>query len=176
MTTKIEDIILEAEREGGADFIPLISDGDDSFEFKEGENESLPLLALRNMVLFPGVVMPVTLGREKSLKAVRNAYKKGVVIGVFSQKDEKVETPGFEDLYHIGAVAQVVKVLEMPDGTSSAILQGKKSISLESIVATTPYLKGYVLPRYDVMPTPSDKEFKALLEALRDVAMRIIKS
>ena len=82
MTTKIEDIILEAEREGGADFIPLISDGDDSFEFKEGENESLPLLALRNMVLFPGVVMPVTLGREKSLKAVRNAYKKGVVIGL----------------------------------------------------------------------------------------------
>ncbi|MBR4840158.1 MAG: endopeptidase La [Paludibacteraceae bacterium] len=176
MTTKIEDIILEAEREGGADFIPLISDGDDSFEFKEGENESLPLLALRNMVLFPGVVMPVTLGREKSLKAVRNAYKKGVVIGVFSQKDEKVETPEFEDLYHIGAVAQVVKVLEMPDGTSSAILQGKKSISLESIVSTTPYLKGHVLPRYDIVPMPSDKEFKALLEALRDVATRIIKS
>lgn len=176
MTTKIEEILLDAERDGGADFIPLISDGDDSFEFKEGENEALPLLALRNMVLFPGVVMPVTLGREKSLKAVRNAYKKGLVIGVFSQKDEKVEMPTIDDLYQVGTVAQVMKVLEMPDGTSSAILQGKRTITLDAIVATTPYLKGNVSPRYDVVPLKTDKEFVALLGALRDVAMKIVKA
>jgi len=105
MTTKIKDIFLETERENESDFIPLISDGDDSFEFKEGENENLSILALRNMVLFPGVVMPVSLGRKKSLLAVRNAYKKGIVIGVFAQKDEKVDDPLFDDLYHIGTVA-----------------------------------------------------------------------
>lgn len=176
MTSKIEDILLEAEHEGKAEFIPLISDGEDSFEFKEGENESLPLLALRNMVLFPGVVMPVSLGREKSLKAVRMAYKKGCVLGVFSQKDEKMEMPTIDDLYHVGTVAQVVKILEMPDGTSSAILQGKKSITLEEIVATSPYLKGNVLPRAEVAPAENDKEFKALLDAVRDMAMRIVKA
>lgn len=167
---------METEHEGGADFIPLISDGEETFEFKEGENESLPLLALRNMVLFPGVVMPVSLGREKSLKAVRNAYKKNLVIGVFSQKDEKVEMPALRDLYQVGTVAQVVKVLEMPDGTSSAILQGRAAITLESIVATSPYLKGSVLPRAELLPPRGDKEFDALLGAVREVAMQIVKS
>ncbi|HOU69305.1 MAG TPA: endopeptidase La [Paludibacteraceae bacterium] len=176
MTTKIKDIFLETERENESDFIPLISDGDDSFEFKEGENENLSILALRNMVLFPGVVMPVSLGRKKSLLAVRNAYKKGIVIGVFAQKDEKVDDPLFDDLYHIGTVAQVIKVLEMPDGTTSAILQGKRRISMDSITDETPYLKGTVTPLADNKPNKvSSKEFKVLVETLKEAAIKLIK-
>lgn len=176
MTTKIKDIFLEAERDNESEFIPLISDGDDTFEFKEGENDNISILALRNMVLFPGVVMPVSLGRKKSLLAVRNAYKKGVVIGVFAQKDEKVENPLLDDLYPIGSVAQVIKILEMPDGSTSAILQGKRRISLDSIVSETPYLKGAVKPLDDVKPgKDSMKEFDALVETLKESAIKIIK-
>lgn len=178
MTTKIEEIFLSADKDNeSSDFIPLIADGDDSFEFQEGENENISVLALRNMVLFPGVIMPVSLGRKKSLYAVKDAYKRGVSLGVFTQKEANEENPQYDDLYHTGTVAQVIKILEMPDGSTSAILQGKKRIFLNQILSEEPFLRGSVKTLEDIKPASKDKkEFNALLETLKDAAIKIIKS
>ena len=177
MTSKLDDIIIEANSDNDSGFIPLIADGEDFFELEEVEVENITILALRNMVLFPGVVMPVSVGRKKSLVAIRNAYKKGKHLGVFTQKDTKIENPQFDDLYHIGVVAQIIKILEMPDGTTTAILQGKKRVTLNSITKDTPFLRGSVTTIEDIQPSKEDKkEFNALLEALKESAMKIIKS
>jgi len=146
MRTSIEEVFLDEEMmdEETTGFIPLIADGDDAFEFKKGENENISVLALRNMVLFPGVIMPVSLGRKKSLVAVKDAYKKNVLLGVFTQKDSNEENPKYNDLYHTGTVAQVIKILEMPDGSTSAILQGKKRIYLNEIFVEEPFFRGSV--------------------------------
>jgi ATP-dependent Lon protease len=176
MITKLEDIFLATDNDNETDFIPLVADGDDTFEFKEGENENISILALRNMVLFPGVIMPVSLGRKQSLIAVKDAYKKGLSLGVFTQKDTQEENPKYDDLYHTGTVAQVIKVLEMPDGSTSAILQGKKRIFLNAILLESPFLHGSVRTLEDVKPKSKDrKEFNALLEALKENAIKIIK-
>jgi ATP-dependent Lon protease len=176
MTTKLEDIFLATDNNNETDFIPLIADGDDAFEFKEGESENIAILALRNMVLFPGVIMPVSLGRKQSLIAVREAYKKSASLGVFTQKDTQEDSPKYDDLYHTGTVAQVIKILEMPDGSTSAILQGKKRIYLDAILSESPFLHGSVRALEDTKPEPKDqKEFNALLEALKENAIKIIK-
>ncbi len=168
-----EDMGMENET---TDFIPLITDGDDKFEFKKGENESMTILALRNMVLFPGVIMPVSLGRKKSLISVKDVYKKKALIAVFTQKDSNEESPKIGDLYHIGTVAQVIKILEMPDGSTSAILQGKKRIFLNEILTDEPYLRGSVKSLEDINPPAKDKkEFSALLETLKDTTIKIIR-
>jgi len=179
MRTSIEEVFLDEEMmdEETTGFIPLIADGDDAFEFKKGENENISVLALRNMVLFPGVIMPVSLGRKKSLVAVKDAYKKNVLLGVFTQKDSNEENPKYNDLYHTGTVAQVIKILEMPDGSTSAILQGKKRIYLNEIFVEEPFFRGSVRILEDINPvTKERKEFNALLETLKDATIKIIRS
>ncbi len=177
MTTMMDEIFLDEMDDEVTDFIPLITDGDEKFEFKKGENESIAILALRNMVLFPGVIMPVSLGRKKSLISVKDVYKKKIPIAVFTQKESNEENPKINDLFHIGTVAQVVKILEMPDGSTSAILQGKKRVFLNEIFTDEPYLRGSVKPLDDINPLTKDKkEFSALLETLKDATIKIIRS
>ena len=116
------------------EFIPLISPEEEDRMNTEKVPEKLPILPLRNNVLFPGVVMPITVGRDKSIKLIQDAYKGNKIIGVVSQKDSSIEEPKYEDLYRVGTVAQIVKLLKMPDGSSTAILQGKKRMSLLDLV------------------------------------------
>ena len=112
---------------------------------------TLPVLALRDAVLFPGTILPITVGREKSLRLVKALHKGSNIIGTVTQKDAAVEEPHMEDLFHIGTSARIIRVLEMPDGAYTVILQGIKRFSLDSIIAEEPYLIGNVTYREDIM-------------------------
>jgi Lon protease-like protein len=127
------------------DFVPLFSLEEED-EPKEDEifPDSLPILPLKNTVLFPGIVTPITIGRDKSIRAVQKAYEDNRLIGVLSQKDVKIESPSARDLYQTGTVARILKLLKMPDGSTTAILQGRKRFHLESMVSEDPYMLGNI--------------------------------
>jgi ATP-dependent Lon protease len=116
--------------ETDSEFIPLISPEDEERMNLEKVPEQLPILPLRNNVLFPGVVIPITLGRDRSIKLIQDAYKGTKIIGVVSQKDSDIEEPKYADLFEIGTVAQIIRMLKMPDGSSTIIIQGKKKIKI----------------------------------------------
>lgn len=159
-------------------FIPMITDGsgDETESIKPEDTEDIPLIALRNVVLFPDVIMPVTIGRKKSLMAVKNAYKNKGYLAAFTQKDTRVEDPVSDDLFNIGTVAIVIKVLELPDGSTTAILQGKQRAELIELKQGKSFFKANVMPLTDIQPEKSDKkEFEGLLQALKETASRIIK-
>ena len=157
------------------EFIPLISPEEEDRMNTEKVPEKLPILPLRNNVLFPGVVMPITVGRDKSIKLIQDAYKGNKIIGVVSQKDSSIEEPKYDDLYRVGTVAQIVKLLKMPDGSSTAILQGKKRMSLLKLVQPEPYLIANVNPFDEKRETKFNKESVALFDSLKDMALSIIK-
>ncbi|MAP01448.1 MAG: endopeptidase La [Flavobacteriales bacterium] len=157
------------------EFIPLISPEEEDRMNTEKVPEKLPILPLRNNVLFPGVVMPITVGRDKSIKLIQDAYKGNKIIGVVSQKDSSIEEPKYEDLYRVGTVAQIVKLLKMPDGSSTAILQGKKRMSLLDLVQPEPYLIAHVKPFDEKREKKFSKESLALFDSLKDMALSIIK-
>lgn len=144
------------------------------FDIKVGD--TLPVLPLRNMVLFPGVFMPISVGRKSSLKLVRAADKKNAYIAVVCQKSADIDEPALEDLHTIGTVGKVVRVLEMPDQTTTVIIQGMKRLELKSITETSPYLKGEVNIIEEELPSKDDKEFQALVETCKDLTIRYIKS
>ncbi len=157
-------------------FIPMISDQEEQQELKEEEVKNVPMVPLRNMVFFPDVILPVSLGREKSQKAVKNAYKNKTFLAVFTQKDAKVEEPTSDDLYHTGVLATVIRILELPDGSTTAILQGKRRVELLSINSTRPFYKVDVDPLTDEMPKEEEsKEFEGLIEAVKETSVRIVK-
>ena len=137
--------------------------------------EELPILALRNAVLFPNTVIPITIGREKSLRLVKEAYKANKIIGAVTQKDVKVEEPERKDLYDIGTLARIIKLIEMPDGSVTAILQGIKRLRLVEITSFEPYIKA----RVDYIPERNarkdDEDFNMICESIKDSAMQIIK-
>ena len=137
--------------------------------------EELPILALRNAVLFPNTVIPITIGREKSLRLVKEAYKANKIIGAVTQKDVKVEEPERKDLYDIGTLAKIIKLIEMPDGSVTAILQGIKRLRLVEITSFEPYIKA----RVDYIPERNarkdDEDFNMICESIKDSAMQIIK-
>lgn len=125
--------------------MPILTECDVDEDFTEGIDKVgkvVPILPLRNMVLFPGVAMPVIVGRPKSMRLIKEAVQKKTLIGVVCQKEMNTEDPGFDDLYTTGVIADIVRVLEMPDGTTTVILQGKKRFSLDALEETEPYLKG----------------------------------
>lgn len=138
-------------------------------------NDELPLLPVRNMVLFPGVVMPVTIGRKSSLRLVKDAERKGLQIGVFCQKQSDIENPYKEDLYKVGVVAKVLRLLEMPDDTTTVILQGFRRIELLEVTHLDPYLRGKVRPLNDIMMAKNDKEARPLMDAIKDMAIKFIR-
>ncbi len=158
-----------------AELIPLMTPEDEEEMNREKLPEDLPILPLRNMVLFPGVVIPITAGRDKSIKLINDANAKGKVIGVVSQKEESVETPTANDINKVGTVARILKILKMPDGNVTVIIQGKKRFEIEEITTEEPYLKAYVREFSETRPTKGDKEFKAITENVKDLANKIIQ-
>ncbi|WP_321331321.1 endopeptidase La [uncultured Bacteroides sp.] len=151
-------------------------DGNDEQFFDIKVDNNLPVLPLRNMVLFPGVLMPISVGRKSSLKLIREAEKKNNYIAVVCQKAMQTEEPGFEDLHPIGSVAKIIRILEMPDQTTTVILQGMMRIELMGITNTRPYLKADINLLKEDIPQSDDKEFTALVDACKDLTIRYIKS
>ncbi len=158
-----------------AEFIPLMSQEDEDKINKEETPDVLPILSLRNTVLFPGVVIPITVGRDKSIKLIKEVYKGNKVLGVVSQKDLSVEEPNLTDLHTTGTVAHIMKMLRMPDGNITAIIQGRKLMQLTELVQEQPYLKAKVIPMEEVKPAKGDKEFDALVSSIKDIALQIVK-
>jgi len=136
--------------------------------------EPLPVLPLRNTVLFPGVVLPISVGRDKSLRLVREAYRKDRIIGTLSQKDPEVDDPGFEDINIIGTVAYILKILEMPDGGTTVIIQGKSRFGVEQWLSSDPYITVRAGKLGETYPAEGDKEFEALVHALKDLSLKVI--
>lgn len=137
---------------------------------------SLPVLPLRNMVLFPGVVLPVSIGRKSSLKLIHDADKKNKYIAVVCQKNAETEIPALEDLHTTGTIAKIVRVLEMPDQSTTVILQGLKRLELTSVTETFPYMMGTVNLLNEVLPPKDNREFEALVESCKDLTIRYIKT
>lgn len=150
-------------------------DGDESGVFDVEMDATSPILPLRNMVLFPGVVMPVAVGRTSSLQLVKAAEKGNMHIGVVCQLDPSTENPDFEELFHIGTQARVVRVLELPDQSVTVILQGLNRFELTSLIQTEPYLIGEVQPLHDILPEKENKEFQVVVDSCRERAMEYIK-
>jgi ATP-dependent Lon protease len=168
--------LFSSETEENGDFIPILVDGDDA-ELRAVEvPEILPILPLRNTVLFPGVVMPITVGRQKSLMLIREAYSGNKLIGTIAQIDPQIEDPNSEDLYKVGTMAEILKILEMPDGSTSVIIQGKRRFRMSGVVGLEPYMRGTVDVLNDILPDTKMHEFSALVETLKDLALKIVKS
>lgn len=158
-----------------AELIPLLTPEDEEEMNKEELPEVLPILPLRNMVLFPGVVIPITAGRDKSIKLINDANSGGKVIGVVSQIQEETETPTAKDVNRTGTVARILKVLKMPDGNVTVIIQGKKRFEIEEFVTEEPYIKAKIREFAEVRPGKEDKEFKAITDSVKELAIRIIQ-
>lgn len=163
-------------REEESDFMPIIPFNEEDFELDNNLTvpDVLPILPLRNTVLFPGVVLPITVGRDKSIQAVNDAYKGEKLIGVLAQKDASIEEPAAEDLCAIGTVAKIVKLIKMPDGGTTIIIQGKKRFALGALVPGVDYFKGTINILPD-QPIPDSEEFKAQVSTIKDLATQIIQ-
>jgi len=161
--------------ENDTEFLPLMSDEDEAKISKENTPEVLPILPLRNTVLFPGVIIPITIGRERSVKLIKDADLGNKTIGVLSQKQFDTEEPVIEDLNVIGTVAHILKMLKMPDGNITAVIQGRKRFFLNEIVSSEPYYKGKISELKEVKPIESDDEFDALVDSVKELALKIIE-
>lgn len=156
------------------EFIPLMTTEDEEVMNQEKTPDQLAILPLRNTVLFPGVVIPITVGRDKSIKLIQDANKGDKTIGVISQKDDQIEDPDIDQVHEIGTIARILKMFRMPDGNTTVIIQGKKRFKLLDFVETEPYIKANVAP-YEVNKAPSDEKFNALVSSIKDMALRIIE-
>ena len=161
--------------EEGTEFIPLMTTEDEEEIAKEDIPQELPILPLRNTVLFPGVVIPITAGRDKSIQLLNDAYNNKQEIGVVAQKDAAVENPSVEDINTKGTVAKILRVLKMPDGNTTVIIQGKKRFSINEIVKEKPYLVASVTEIPEDRSVVKNEEFKAIIESIKDLSLRIIK-
>ncbi len=170
-----EEMVAPQGFDEDGDFLPLISmEEEDESQLNDTFPEVLPILPLKNTVLFPGIVIPITVGRDKSIKAVNKAYDEGRLVAVLSQRDGNVEDPGVEDLYTVGTIARILKILRMPDGTTTAILQGRKRFILTEVTRKSPYMEGRV--RLLEYKRPDNKlEFEALTSSILDLAKQIIE-
>ncbi len=169
-----DNYLMSQQSDDEPDFVPLFSLEEDDEKAGEVFPDTVPLLPLKNTVLFPGIVTPITVGRDKSIRAVQRAYEGDRYIGVLSQKDLKIESPSARDLYRVGTVARILKLLKMPDGSTTAILQGRKRFHLDDLMHDDPYMVGQISTlEYD---TPKNKlEFRAMISSVRDAARQIIE-
>jgi len=167
--------LLSDMLDGDTEFIPLLSQEDEENINAEKIPEKLPILPLRNTVLFPGVVIPITVGRDKSIQLIREAYSGKKPIGVVAQKDPEIDDPKAEDLFKIGTMATIMKILQMPDGNTMMIIQGKKRIKINAIVSEDPYFIGEVEDFETEKKVVEDESFQALLSSLKDLSIQIIK-
>ncbi len=162
--------------EDDMDFLPIIPLNESEGENADGVEvpSEIPILPLRNTVLFPGVVLPITVGRDKSIKAANDAYKADKLVGVLAQKDSNVEDPAFSDLVQIGTVAKIVKQIKMPDGGTTIIIQGKSRFKVEAVVAEDPYFKAKIQTLKEE-EAPKDPDFEAYVSTIKDMATEIIQ-
>jgi ATP-dependent Lon protease len=165
-------IYLSGLNQDNAEFLPIIADGDDT-DFRNLEvPDILPVLPLRNTVLFPGVVIPITVGRQKSLKLIHDVNKGSRLLGTLAQRDFTLDDPSPADLYTLGTVAEVMKILEMPDGSTTVIIQGKRRFRIRQFVTDDPYFKAEIELLSDIVPVDSN-EFAAIVGSLKDLSIRI---
>ena len=158
-----------------SDLIPLMTSDDEEAISKESLPETLPILPLKNTVMFPGVVIPITASRDKSIKLIKDSNTKDKLIGVVSQKDSKVQSPSLNDIHPTGTVAKILRVLKMPDGNVTVIIQGKKRFSIEQIVSEEPYITAKIKEIRELKPDENNKEFGATIESIKDIALKIIE-
>ena len=158
-------------------FVPIVVDvdGNPDITCSNVSTEDLPILPLRDMVLFPGVTMPILVGRKSSLALIDEAFTNKRYIGVTCQKNPNIEEPGINDIYTIGVIAEIIKVFQLPDGNTSVILQGKQRFSLLNITQNSPYLKGEIALLDDISVSKRDKEFKVLVDAIKDTTSEYLK-
>lgn len=171
----LKAVLLENLGEDSADFLPILGDEKELLNDNMQIPDTLPILPLRNTVLFPGVIIPINIGRDKSLRLIRDSYRQNALIGVIAQKDTNTENPDIDDLYKIGTVASILKILEMPDGTTTAIIQGKKRFQLEDILYDNPFHVGKILIKKEEGLPENDAEYNAIAESLKDLAGKIVK-
>jgi len=156
------------------EFFPLMSSQDEEEMSRAEIPEHLAILPLRHTVLFPGMVFPITVGRDKSIRLVKEAYRKGRAIGVVSQKDMEIEDPAFEHLYEVGTVANIIKILQMPDGNTTVIIQGTQRFRILGPEASEPYLRAKVERFVEEKPNMRSREFKALISSVKEMALQIV--
>ncbi|HEU4718373.1 MAG TPA: LON peptidase substrate-binding domain-containing protein, partial [Bacteroidia bacterium] len=171
-----EDIQFNQAEDEETEFIPLLSPEDEEQMNAESVPEVLPVLPLRNTVLFPGVVIPITVGRDKSIRLIKEAYKGNKTIAVVSQKNDAIEDPKAEDLNRIGTVAFIIKMLRMPDGNTTVILQGKRRIVIGEMMQEEPYMLAKVSPLAETFPKKNDSEFAAIIGSVKDTSLQIIRN
>ena len=170
----IDNLSLQ-EFDSEAELIPLLTPEDEEEMNNEELPDSLPILPLRNMVLFPGVVIPITAGRDKSIKLINDANASGKNIGVVAQKNEEDEDPTKDDIHTVGTVARILRVLKMPDGNITIILQGKKRFEIAEVVSEEPYITATVKEVPEKRPKKNDTEFNAIIDSLKELAVKIIQ-
>ena len=172
--SNLDNLSLQ-DLESEAELIPLLTSEDEEALEKEDLPAEVSLLPLRNTVLFPGVVIPITVGRDKSIQLIKDANKGSKVIGVVAQKDQTIENPEANDIYSLGTVAQILRVLKMPDGNTTIIIQGKKRFEIDQITAEEPYLKATTRTVVDEAAAKDDSEFKAVAESIKELSLQIIQ-
>ncbi|MCB0661806.1 MAG: endopeptidase La [Saprospiraceae bacterium] len=171
----LEDLFLQQKLDDDGDFMPMLS-LEEEMEIEDGTPlpESLPILAVKNTVLFPGVVIPITVGRDKSIKAINTAFNDQKLVAVLSQKETKIEDPKDQDLFRVGTVARIVRLLKMPDGSTTAILQGRQRFHLEEMISEDPFMVGRIRAFPEGVPQ-NPLEFEALTSTIMDKAKQIIE-
>ena len=172
--TTLDSLSLQ-EFDENSELIPLMTPEDEEAINNEELPETLPILSLRNTVLFPGVVIPITAGRDASIKLINDANKGGKVIGVVAQKDESVEKPMAKDIHETGTVARILRVLKMPDGNVTVIIQGKKRFKVAEVLTEEPYMNATIRDIPEAKPAKKNKEFSAIIDSIKDLALEIIK-
>ncbi|MBL4594119.1 MAG: endopeptidase La [Flavobacteriales bacterium] len=170
----MDNIMISNVLDEDAEFIPLLSPDDEEQINAEETPDELPILPLRNTVLFPGVVIPITVGRDKSIKLIQEAYKGDKTLGVVSQKNDEIEDPTEDDLNSVGTIAFILKMLKMPDGNITVIIQGKKRFKVKEITQKEPYLRAKI-EAFNQIQKPSGKGFDALVSSIKDLASQIIE-
>ncbi len=172
----LSHLVLSDSDGEDSEFFPLLSAEDEKKIHSENIPDELPILTLRNSVLFPGVIIPITVGREKSIKLVRDAYKKDKTIGVVAQKDAEIDDPKAKDLYRTGTMAYIIKLLKMPDGSDTIIIQGRNRFGIEKFTQRDPYLKAKVRA-FDntLLKAKGSKAFNVLMDNLKETAVKVIK-
>ena len=171
----LKAVLLQNMGEDSADFLPIMGDEKELLNDNMQIPDTLPILPLRNTVLFPGVIIPINIGRDKSLKLIKDSYRQSALIGVVAQKDTNTENPDINELYQIGTVASILKILEMPDGTTTAIIQDKRRFLLEDILYDDPYHVGKISLKKEEGVPKNDPEYNAIAESLKDMASKIVK-
>src|SRR5690606_38628038 len=169
------ELIFNNNTDNDMEFMPIVPLGEVEMEEQEKKElpKDIPVIALRNTVLFPNVVLPITVSREKSVKAIADGTRNGGLIGVLAQKDQNNDDPGPDDIHRIGTVAKIVKQIKMPDGNTTIFIMGRMRFEIEQYTQQDPYMKAQVKYLDDAFPK-EDKEFEAMISSVKDMAERIV--